>query len=206
MERTSFTIVLAAGWSRLLTAITSGISMIPALSAWIESPEPGMSTSSDRVGDPDHLDLALARADRLEEEELLAGGVEHEGRLQGRLREPAEVPARAHRADEDLRVEEVVGEADAVAEKGTLREGARRVDGDNADARPLPPHEADESADQARLAHAGRAGDADGVGVAGLRVELPDQLVGERVAVLDQSDRPCERTPVAGADARHELL
>ena len=45
IERTSFTIVFAAGWSRLLTAMTSGISMIPALSAWIESPDPGISTS-----------------------------------------------------------------------------------------------------------------------------------------------------------------
>ena len=38
--------VFAAGLSILFTAITSGISMIPAFSAWIESPEPGMSTSS----------------------------------------------------------------------------------------------------------------------------------------------------------------
>ena len=46
IERTSFSIVFAAGWSRLFTTITSGISMIPALSAWIESPEPGMSAST----------------------------------------------------------------------------------------------------------------------------------------------------------------
>ena len=46
IDRTSATIVFAAGWSILLTAITSGISMIPAFSAWIESPEPGISTSS----------------------------------------------------------------------------------------------------------------------------------------------------------------
>ena len=65
--------------------------MIPAFSAWTESPEPGMSTSSDRVGDADHLDLALARADRLEEDEVLAGGVEQEHRLQRRLGEAAEV-------------------------------------------------------------------------------------------------------------------
>ena len=35
-----------AGWSALLTTITSGISITPALSAWIESPEPGISTSA----------------------------------------------------------------------------------------------------------------------------------------------------------------
>ena len=41
--------------------------------------------------------------------------------------------ARAHRADEDALVEEVVGEADAVAEQRALRERARRVDRDHAD-------------------------------------------------------------------------
>ena len=85
--------------------------MIPAFSACTESPEPGISTSSDRVGDPDHLDLALAGADGLEEDDVLAGCVEEQERLQRRLREAAEMAARAHRADEDVRVEEVVGRA-----------------------------------------------------------------------------------------------
>ena len=107
--------------------------MIPAFSACTESPEPGMSTSTHRVGDADHLHLALAGADRLEEDELLAGGVEHEQRLQRRLGEAAEVAARPHRADEDAGVEEVVGEPDAVAEERALRERARRVDRDDAD-------------------------------------------------------------------------
>ena len=44
--RISRTIVSVSGWSALLTTITSGISITPALSAWIESPEPGMSTST----------------------------------------------------------------------------------------------------------------------------------------------------------------
>ena len=42
--RISRTIVSVRGWSALLTTMMSGISMIPAFSAWIESPEPGMST------------------------------------------------------------------------------------------------------------------------------------------------------------------
>ena len=132
--------------------------MIPAFSACTESPEPGMSTSSDRVGDADHLDLALAGADRLEEDELLAGRVEHEQRLQRRLGEPAEVAARPHRADEDAGIEEVVGEPDPVAEQRAVRERARRVDRDDADAcAPRAAHVADERRDQARLADAGRA-------------------------------------------------
>ena len=34
------------GWSALLTTMMSGISITPAFSAWIESPEPGISTST----------------------------------------------------------------------------------------------------------------------------------------------------------------
>ncbi len=65
----------------------------------------------------EHADVALARADRLEEDDVLAGGVEEQQRLQRRLGEPAAVAARAHRADEHARVEEVVGEPDPVAEQ-----------------------------------------------------------------------------------------
>ena len=50
--------------------------MIPAFSACTASPEPGISTSDDRVGDREHADLALAGADRLEEDDVLAGGAE----------------------------------------------------------------------------------------------------------------------------------
>ena len=42
----SFCIAFAPGWSILLIAITSGISMIPAFSACTESPEPGIRTST----------------------------------------------------------------------------------------------------------------------------------------------------------------
>ena len=129
-----------------------------------------------------------------------------EQRLERRLRQPAEVAARAHRADEDARVEEVVGEADAVAEERALRERARRVDRDDADGALERADVAEKRADQARLADAGRAGDADRVRLARLRVEVVDEVAGERVAVLDERDRPRERPPVAGADPGAERL
>ena len=91
--------------------------MIPAFSAWTESPEPGMQREHDGVGDREHADLALAGADRLEEDDVLPGGVEEQQRLQRRLGEPAGVAARPHRADEDAGVEEVLGEPDPVAEQ-----------------------------------------------------------------------------------------
>ena len=62
-------------------AITSGISMIPAFSAWTESPEPGISTSRTMSAMPIHLDLALPGPDRLQEHEILPGSVDQEQRL-----------------------------------------------------------------------------------------------------------------------------
>ena len=69
----------------------------------------GHEHEHDRVRDPDHLDLALTRADRLHEDHVLAGRVEDEHGLERRLGEAAEMASRTHRADEDARVEEVVG-------------------------------------------------------------------------------------------------
>ena len=65
----------------------------------------------------------------------------------------------------------------------TVRSPARRV--------------LDERADQGRLADAGRPGDADHAAPPRLRIELADERIGERVAVLDQGDRPSERAPVS---------
>ena len=131
--RISRTIVSVSGWSDLLTTITSGISITPALSAWIESPEPGIRTQHDGVRVVDHVDLGLADADRLEEDVVLAGGVHQQRRLQRRLREPAERAARRHRADEDAGVEEVLGQADAVAEQRAAAERRGRVDREHRD-------------------------------------------------------------------------
>ena len=86
-----------------------------------------------RVGEPGDLDLALAGPDRLDVDEVLAGGVEDQRGLERRLGEPAQVPAGPHRADEDLGIEEVVGEPDPVAEQRARGERAGRVDRDDAD-------------------------------------------------------------------------
>jgi len=70
----------------------------------------------------DDVDLGLPHADRLEEDVLAARRVHQQRRLQRRLAEPAERAAVRHRADEDARVEEVVGQADAVAEQRAVGE------------------------------------------------------------------------------------
>src|SRR5205085_4644666 len=115
------------------------------------------------------------------------------------------VAARAHRADEDALVEEMVGEPDPVAEERALAERARGVDRDHADGAAVAAQVPDERADQARLPDARRPRDADDVRAAGLRIELADEVGGERLAVLDERDRPRERAPVARPDALREL-
>ena len=109
----------------------------------------------DDVGDADHLDLALPRADRLEEDEVLARGVDQQERLQRRLGQPAEMPTRAHRADVHVRIEEVVGEPDPVAQSAPCVNGLEGVDGDHADASPEPAGVADERAHERGLADPG---------------------------------------------------
>ncbi len=150
-------------------------------------------------------DLALAGTDRLDEHDVLPGGVEKERRLQRRLGEPALVPARPHRADEHARVEEVVGEADPVAEDGSVGEWARRVDRDHARSAPIRPDLADERRDQARLSHARGARHPDDVGMARVGEEQPDELPGLGVAAFDERDRPGERARLTGADRGGEL-
>ena len=150
-------IVFAAGWSQLVDGDHVRDLHDPRLQRLHRVAGAGHQDEQDRVGDADHLDLALTRPDGLQEDEVLAGRVEEEQRLQRRLGKPTEVAARAHRADEDARVEEVIGEPDAVAEQRAVRERARRVDGDDADRQLELARMADERADQRRLADAGRA-------------------------------------------------
>ena len=181
--RISRTIVSVSGWSALLTTITSGISITPALSAWIESPEPGISTSTTRVRVVDHVDLRLADADRLQEHVVAARGVHQQRGLQRRLGEPAERAARRHRADEHAGVQEVLGEPDPVAQQRAAAERRARVDREHRDlAVGLAPVR-DERADQRRLAGAGRAGEPDHLRVAGVRIDLAHErpaLAGRR--------------------------
>src|SRR5215218_2771741 len=162
---------------------------------------PGHQDEEDRVRDRDDLDLALSRSHRLEEEHVLSGGVEDERGLERRLGEAAEVPARAHGADEDVAVEEVVREPDAVAEERALRERARRVDRDHSHRRTARTQVADQGADEGRLPDARRSGDSQHRRPTCLGVDGCDHLRGQRVAVLDERDRPCERAPVGGTKA-----
>ena len=126
----------------------------------------------DLVGDAHHLDLALPRPDGLEEDDVGPRGVEEQQGLQRGLGHPTEMPTGSHRADEHARVEEVLGEPDPVAEQRSVGERARRVDRDHADRQLERANVRDQRPDQRRLADAGRPGDPDREGRAGLRIQL----------------------------------
>ena len=107
--------------------------MMPALSACTSSPVPGTSVDDRDVGGADDVHFVLADADGLDEDDVLAGGVEHERGVGGRAREAAEVAARRHAADEDAGVGDVRLHADAIAEDRAAGERAGRIDRDDAD-------------------------------------------------------------------------
>ena len=116
----------------------SAISMMPALSACTSSPVPGTSIDDRDVGGADDVHFVLADADGLDDDQRLAGGVEHQRDIAGRAREPADVPARRHAADEHVRVLGVRLHAQPIAEDRAAGERAGRIDGDHADGLAAP--------------------------------------------------------------------
>ena len=116
-----------------------------------------------------------------------------------RPREPAEVAARGHRADVDVAVEGVVLHPHPVAEQRAAGERRGRVHREDADALAGRAQLADQRRGRRRLADPGRAGDADDLGVAGVRRERGHHLAQQRRLVLDQRDQPRHRPRVTVA-------
>ena len=110
----------ASGRSALLTTWMSAISSMPALIAWMSSPRPGADDDDGRVRGARDVDLVLADADRLDDHDVVARGVEHVDRVERAAREPAERAARGHAADEDA------GIAARARSCGCGRRGSRR--------------------------------------------------------------------------------
>jgi len=166
----------------------------------MESPDPGINTST-TVSAWSDVDLGLPDPHRLEHDHVAAGRVHEQRRLERGLAQTAQRAAAGHRADEDPRVQEVVGQADPVAEQRALGEGRGGVDRQHRH-RPLPrPLQLGQRGQQGRLAGSRRTGDADDRGAAGVRIHLLDQRPALRVVVLDQRYAAGERSTIAGEEA-----
>jgi len=90
---------------------------------------------------------------------------------------------------------------DAVAKDGAAREGARGVDGQDADASPLFAEGLDEPVAERRFARAGVSGHADDACAARLRKEVAEEILVPRAAVVDKAKAAREGRRVSGQDA-----
>ena len=157
------------------------------------------------VGEAGDLDFILADADGFDEEHVFAAGFEDESDVRGGKGESAERAAGGHGAGVEAGVAGMLAQADAVAEKGAAGEGARWVDGDKANGLVGMAEVLSEAVDEGALAGAGRAGDADAEGVAGMRETGGKQGGGFGRVIFDEGDGAGEGAGVALAEAGDEL-
>src|SRR5690606_26972154 len=165
----------------------------------------GVRDQDGRAGGRRNLDLVLPGTDRLDDHHVETGRVHHVDHAGRRLRQAAEVAPRCHRAEEHAAIAGEVLHADAVAEDGAVREGRRGVDGDDPDSATALPLLAGQCTDEGGLAGAGGTGDADGMRVAGARVERCLDLAAGRRVRLDERDRAGQCPPVTTDDALDQL-
>ena len=205
--RISRTIVSVSGWSALLTTITSGISITPGLQRLDRVARAGHQHEHDRVGVVDDVDLGLADADGLEEHVVACPAASiSSAACSAASDEPAERAAVGHRADEDARVEEVLGQADAVAEQRALGERRGGVDRQHGDRRARPRGAALVSAPiSVDLPTPGGPVKPTTAALPGVRVDLAHELPARGVVVLDERDRARQRALVAGEQALGEV-
>src|SRR5688500_14205937 len=100
----------------------------PGLERLHRVPRTRLQAKHHRVRSRGDLDLSLTNPDRLVEDHVVAARFHRDGGESRASGEPTQVSAATHRADEHSGGEEVVREPYAVAEDGTLRKRARRVD------------------------------------------------------------------------------
>ena len=105
--------------------------------------------------------------------------------------------ARRHAADEDAVVAGVRLHPHAVAEDGAAGERAGRIDGDDADGPPGGADGVGQPIDERALARAGRTGDADQIGAAGVGKQIAQQRRARGRFVFDQRDRPGDGARIA---------
>ena len=176
----------------------------------------GQLQQHEHVGHAGHRGLALADADGLDDDDVVAGGLAHQHRLARLLGHAAQRAAGGAGADEGALV------APTAAPCASCRRGSSRPttldDGSTASTAtrwPLLDQEQAQRLDEGALADARHAGDAEAERAAGVRQQRVQQLVGARAVVgarrLEQRDRlgharGAAPAPAARARRRHQRL
>ena len=186
----------------------SGISITPAFSAWIESPEPGISTSTtESAWSITSTSAWPTPTVSRNTSSLPAASISSAVCSAASARPPSAPRVAIERmktpGSRKCSVSRIRSPSSAPPRNG--EDGIDREHRDLALQRALV---LDQRADQRRLARAGRAGEADDRRVAGVRVDRLDQRPAVRVVVLDQRDAARQRALVAaqqsfGQGVRH---
>ena len=171
--------------------------------ACMESPHPGRHHDDGRVGGRRDLDLHLADADGLDDHDGHAGRAEQPDGVGHGERQPAQVPAGRHRADEHRRVERVLPMRTRSPRMAPPLKGDVGSTASTPPGRTRPPpvgpaaaRRGDQAVGQRRLARAGRAGQPDVKGDVG-PVGQPRHRRGRLAAPLDEGEQAGQRHPVA---------
>ena len=152
----------------------------------------------------DDVNLGLAHADRLQQNQLAARGVHQQRRLERGLAQPSERAAVGHRADEHARIQKVIRKADPVAEQGALGERRGGVDRQHPNGAFAFALELGQGTHQGGLADPWRSGEPHDGRLAGVGVNLAHQRPAIGVVILDQRDRARQRALVPGHQALGE--
>ena len=150
------------------------------------------------IGRADDVHFILADANGFDDDDVLAGGVEHQRRVGGRARQSAEMAAGRHAPDEHARIAGVRLHPEPIAEHRAAAERAGRVDRDHADRESAATKLGRQPIDERALPRAGRTGHADEVGAPGVREDRPHDRRALGALVLDHRDRARDRARIAG--------
>jgi len=150
------------------------------------------------------IHFALARADRLDENGVEAGGIQRADGVGGGAGQPAQTATGGHAADEDAGIASQVAHADAVAQDRAAGEGAGRVYGDDADRLAPGAVGPGQGADQRAFARARRAGHTDQRRPPGMRIQRRQRLLRLPRLVLNGGQQAGQRPPVALQKLRNQ--
>ncbi len=130
------------------------------------------------VGAVGDLNFVLPDPHRLDDDDVLAHGVQDRHHVIGGAGNAAEVAAGRQAPDEDAGIEEVALHPNAVPEDGPAAEGTGGIHGENPDRFLLLAVPERELVHKRAFPDPGRSGEADDVGLAGVRIEFPQDLPG----------------------------
>ena len=137
---------------------------------------PGHDRDDRHVRGADDVDFVLTDADRFDQHDVFAGGIEDDGDLTGGAGKTTEIAPGCHAADENVCVTGVRLHPDAVAENRTAAERARRIHRDHSDRPAALADFADHAIDQRALACAWRSGDTDQIRAPAPREDAANEI------------------------------